>query len=52
MTSLSERAAGAQTIIASAARRPRIARPAQRGRLTAFGGCDVTFGEEEQDLLF
>ena len=28
----SERAAGAQTIIAPAARRPRLARPAQRGR--------------------
>ena len=27
-----ERAAGAQTIIAPAARRPRCARPAQRGR--------------------
>jgi hypothetical protein len=29
---LSVRAAGAQTIIAPAARRPRPARPAQRGR--------------------
>ena len=29
---LSERAAGARTIFAPAARRPRLARPAQRGR--------------------
>ena len=29
---LSERAAGAQKIVAPAARRPRTARPAQRGR--------------------
>ena len=32
VTDLSERAAGARTIIAPAARRPRLARPAQRGR--------------------
>ena len=32
VTALSERAAGARTIIAPAARRPRSARPAQRGR--------------------
>ena len=32
VTALSERAAGAQTIIAPAARRPRTTRPAQRGR--------------------
>ena len=33
----SERAAGAQTIITPAAREPRLARPAQRGRWTALG---------------
>ena len=32
VTGFSERAAGAQTMIAPAARRPRLARPAQRGR--------------------
>jgi hypothetical protein len=32
VTGLSERAAGARTIIAPAARWPRLARPAQRGR--------------------
>ena len=32
VTALSERAAGARTIFAPAARRPRLARPAQRGR--------------------
>jgi hypothetical protein len=32
VTALSVRAAGAQNIIAPAARRPRLARPAQRGR--------------------
>jgi hypothetical protein len=32
VTALSERAAGAQNIFSPAARRPRTARPAQRGR--------------------
>jgi len=32
VTALSERAAGARTIVAPAVRRPRTARPAQRGR--------------------
>jgi hypothetical protein len=32
VTALSERAAGARKIVAAAARRPRSARPAQRGR--------------------
>ena len=42
VTGLSERTAGAQIDCAPAARRPRIARPAQRGRWATRGATQLT----------